>query len=684
MLTPLSNFLRCLVVSFALTLLVPRQFVHAQSGATNLKHRNPKINGRILAAAEKLISQKSPSLSKSTRPSNLVKTDGTGDVQTYIFLDTVSDNKLQLLREQGARIEIARDQDDVVQAWLPAARLEQIAAFDFVTSIRPPDYAIVLTGSVNSEGDALLRANEVRIVNGVDGNGIRVGVISNGIDHASVAQGSGDLPAAIDVDQNLQGSGDEGTAMLEIVYDLAPGAQLAFSGPATGLEMLNAITYLANSAFNGQGCNVIVDDLGFLGEPNFEDGAIAQRVEQVVAQGVTYVTATGNEARKHYEKATFNTSSTIAGQTMTVHDFGRAAGGLSDPGQSITVGANKSLTVVLQWSDAYFNPNDDYDLLITDAARTQVLASSTDPQNGGSGQFAIEVATYDNAASTSTTVEVVIVNDGAPTRTLEMFYIGENFTINQYNVPEGSIVPGQQSTPNSIAVGAISVLDPGFDTIESFSSRGPVRIFSPTIQQRVKPDIVASDGVRITGAGGFGVPFGSDIRFFGSSAAAPHVAAVAALLLSQKPNLTPAQVKDAIQASALDLGASGADNTYGSGRTDAFRAFQRVVTSISTPEKSSLPTTFSLAQNYPNPFNPSTTINYSVSEAQRNAIVTLEIFNMLGQKVRTLVNATHTSGNYQVTWNGRNDNERDVTSGLYIYRLKAGNRTLSKRMLLLK
>jgi len=596
----------------------------------------------------------------------------------------MSDKKLGLLRERGARIEITEDEGGVVQAWLPALQLENIAALDFVTNIRPPDYAVPLTGSVNSEGDALLRASEVRIANGVDVSGIRVGVISNGIDNAASAQVSGDLPAAIDVDPSLPGAGDEGTAMLEIVYDLAPGAQLAFSGPATGLEMLNAITYLANSAFNGQGCDVIVDDLGFLGEPAFEDGAIAQRVEQIVAQGVTYVTATGNEAQRHYEKAYFQTSASIAGQSMTVHDFGRAAGSITDAGQSISVGANKSLTVVLQWSDSYFSPSDDYDLLVTDVGRTQSLARGTEPHNGGCGQCAIEVATYTNPAATSTTVEVVIPNDGASTRTLEMFYIGDSFTINQYNVSEGSIVPGQQSTPNSIAVGAISVLDPGFDTIESFSSRGPVRIFSPSIQQRVKPDIVASDGVRITGAGGFGVPFGSDTRFFGSSAAAPHVAAVAALLLSQNPGLTPAQVKDALQASALDLGTIGPDNTYGGGRTDAFRAFQRIVTSVSGPEDSVRPDAFRLAQNYPNPFNPSTEIDYSVGESERNTIVTLEIFNMLGQKVRTLVKAALTPGTYQVTWNGQNDSGRDVTSGLYIYRLKAGGHTLSKRMLLLK
>ncbi len=662
-------------------LLVTLPYSGRAQVTTIQKRSDLKVSSRLLSEVQRL-SRASRSSKMTEKDDRRIRTDGEGRIHAYIYLEEASESELQQLRALGIKIEITQQPLHVVQAWVPYSRLSALAALGFVKHVRQPDYPIVLTGSVNSEGDALLRANEIRIANGVDGSGIRVGVISNGVTTRLSAQQSGDLPANIDIDPSLPGSGDEGTAMLEIVHDLAPAAQLAFSGPATSLEMLNAISYLANSAFGGLGCHVIVDDLGFLGEPVFQDGAIAQRVEQVVAQGVTYVTATGNEAQRHYEKNYIDATANIAGQNMNVHDFGSAAGGASDVGQAITVGANASLTIVLQWSDSYFNPTDDYDLFITNISRTQILASSEDPQNGGSNQFAIEVAVFENTDAGSVPVEIVIRRDGANFRRVEMFYIGDSFTINQFNVPEGSIIPGQQSTPGAISVGAISVLDPGFDTIESFSSIGPARIVSPLSQNRDKPDIVAADGVVITGAGGFGSPFGANTRFFGTSAAAPHVAAIAALLLSHNQNLSPAQVKDAIQDSAIDLGASGRDNTYGHGRIDAFRAFQRVVTSIAEPE-GAIPSSFSLAQNHPNPFNPSTVIEYANRQGQ-SVRMKLEIFNMLGQRIRTLVDRLHGTGSFQAVWDGRNDNERDVTSGLYVYRLSTDGKTLSRRMLLLR
>lgn len=87
-------------------------------------------------------------------------------------------------------------------------------------------------------------------------------------------------------------------------------------------------------------------------------------------------------------------------------------------------------------------------------------------------------------------------------------------------------------------------------------------------------------------------------------------------------------------------------------------------------------TEFKLDQNYPNPFNPSTTISYSVAE---NADVTLNVFNMLGKKVATLVNSTQSEGSYTVTWDASN-----VASGIYIYRLQAGNKVFTRKMNLIK
>jgi hypothetical protein len=126
-----------------------------------------------------------------------------------------------------------------------------------------------------------------------------VGVISDGIDSVQDAQATSDLPdVVVPNDSRCQrGAGDEGTALLEIVHDVAPGAKLLFSGPASSLDMVDAVECLVDA-----GANVIVDDLGFFGEPYFEDGPVAEAVDAAVAAGVSYHSSAGNEAEEHLEE----------------------------------------------------------------------------------------------------------------------------------------------------------------------------------------------------------------------------------------------------------------------------------------------------------------------------------------------------------------------------------------------
>lgn len=102
---------------------------------------------------------------------------------------------------------------------------------------------------------------------------------------------------------------------------------------------------------------------------------------------------------------------------------------------------------------------------------------------------------------------------------------------------------------------------------------------------------------------------------------------------------------------------------------------------VSVNDETAIPLVTALQRNYPNPFNPETTIAFSLKE---DDFVTIEVYNSRGQKVRTLVNEFREAGNHQVLWNGRDENSREVASGVYFYRMKSGRYTSTGKMLMMK
>jgi hypothetical protein len=125
----------------------------------------------------------------------------------------------------------------------------------------------------------------------------------------------------------------------------------------------------------------------------------------------------------------------------------------------------------------------------------------------------------------------------------------------------------------------------------------------------------------------------------------------------------------------------GDNNDGDSVSTWMIRAYV-TITSTGTPQNVELtPSKYSLTQNFPNPFNPSTTINYKIA---LKGSVKLQVFDILGRLVATLVNTTQDAGEHQVKWEGRSDNGTLLSSGIYFYRLQSGNFTKTERMLLLK
>jgi subtilisin family serine protease len=216
------------------------------------------------------------------------------------------------------------------------------------------------------------------------------------------------------------------------------------------------------------------------------------------------------------------------------------------------------ITVFLQWNDPFGSSGNNYNLGLLDITGSILLAFSIDLQDGNDDP--IEAFTYPNNTLGQQIVNVVVEKLSGADKRIELFAFGGE--VLEYGIPEGSVY-GHAAVPDVLAVGAIASDDPGHNTIEDFSSRGPSQIFFPAPQVRPKPDLVAIDKVSITGAGGFSSPFS------GTSAAAPHVAGVAALLRQSAPSATLAQIRNALTAGAVDLGPAGRDNTYGWGRVDA-------------------------------------------------------------------------------------------------------------------
>ncbi len=511
-------------------------------------------------------------------PDDPVRFDSFGNVQVYIYLKNTNDDTLQQLRDLGADIELVNSKWNVVQTWLPTTALEAIAALDAVKEITPPDYGETNAGRITTEGDAIHRTNLVRTFSGFSGRGVKVGVISDGVDSRRTPQASNDLPDSIEVDPNSRGSGDEGTALLEIVHDMAPNAELAFSGPHTSLDMANSILWLANEAFDGEGADIIVDDLAYYTEPFFGDGLIAEAAKDAVAGGAVFVSSAGNNSNKHYDGDFVDGGDGF-------HDFDDDA---NTTDISLRIGAGT--TVYLQWNDEFGSSGNDYDLFLCPPGlkpikfnlQNNFCEGSVREQDGDDYPFEF----ISSRSINDSIVDVYIRKFSGDDRRLKL--IVARGIVLEHGVTSGGLV-GHDNLEEVLAVGAIDASDPGNDEPQIYSDHGPAEVYFPTRETRNKPDVMGIDGVLITGAGSFGRPIeGSTFRkFYGTSAAAPHVAGIAALVMEAQRKATPDATKKTVADSvfqnirntAIDLGEAGRDDTFGYGRADAISALESIASS---------------------------------------------------------------------------------------------------------
>src|SRR5271165_6818406 len=203
----------------------------------------------------------------------------------------VSPALVAFIKSNGGLVVNSYWRYSAVRALVPLELVEVLAQRPDVRSIRPADRATTNAGVTYYEGgDIAHRAAEARQFFFTDGTGVKVGVLSDSIDGLTDAQASGGLPAVTILPGQAGTGTGEGTAMLEIVHALAPGSALYFA------TALNSEASFAQNIRDLQaaGCQIIIDDVTYFNESPFQDGPIAQAVNDVSAAGVLYFSSAGN------------------------------------------------------------------------------------------------------------------------------------------------------------------------------------------------------------------------------------------------------------------------------------------------------------------------------------------------------------------------------------------------------
>jgi hypothetical protein len=544
--------------------------------------QNAKQNGTKFKATSELRALAASKTSRTGAVVGPVNTTGPQKIDQlqvqngYVVIDAASTNAdgRQLLSQlQKLGLKQGSVYGRVVSGLFPVDKVDQLERVETLRFAAPAYQPMHNVGLTTSQGDAALLADKARATYMVSGAGSKVGVISDS--YGAIAGGpaagvaSGDLPAGVEVLADLTSGSDEGRAMAEIVHDVAPGAKIAFHTAFLGQAgFASGIGKLADA-----GCNVVVDDVIYFAEPMFQDGVIAQAVDQVVARNVPYFSAAGNQARQSYQ-AGFNDSGKdfYIGEDNygRAHDFG---GG--DIKQSVVIPAGGTLRLSFQWADPFFSVSGgagartDLDVLVL---YNGVLQTGLSGLSSNIGNDPVEIIGIAAPATSAVTVELVIVKYAGPTPKL-MKYVnfGSSTAGPTEYITNSSTVFGHANATSAVAVAAAPWFNtPVFNTnvtrpvVEAFSSQGgtPVFITKEGVDTgydaskiRRKPVVTGPDGGNTTF-------FSSDIsldpdtypNFFGTSAAAPHVAAVAALMQDAARNrLTPTEIAAKMIETAQDM-----------------------------------------------------------------------------------------------------------------------------------
>jgi hypothetical protein len=547
------------------------------------------------------------------------------------------------LREAGAAVVGVSPRYKIVTAAIrpdELGKLSNVPNLAAVTEVLAPSVAgagdpvsaAITTpcfGEETSEGDEQLRAAQARAEFGVDGSGVKVGILSDSFDRdaftptgAAEDTLSGDLPGAgnpcgretpVEVLSDPEKKGeDEGRAMAQIVHDLAPGAELSFATAFKGLT-----NFASNvKALVTAGANVITDDVAYFEEPFFQEGPVGVAVKEATEAGVSYFSSAGNNNLKNgggkniasWEAPEYRDAN---GCPAAIVNFSQSLEGEGEPGLNpahcmdfdpsggvdrafrVTVSNGATLVVDLQWAEPWEGVATNLDAFLLGPKGSVVSASFVDNVHGSKKPF--ELVSWENETGAAADVQIVInrfegsadprlkfalLQNGGGVTSTEEFSGGEDVV--------GPTIFGHNGAEKAISVGAVP-----YDSEEApevYSSRGPVtHYFGPVTgtgpalplgpQLLAKPDMVATDGGANTF---FGSCDGEVRRFFGTSASAPHAAAVAALIREAEPAANAEAVEKAMKESARPVGSFPA-TAIGSGLIDAVGALEKLGVVASEP-----------------------------------------------------------------------------------------------------
>ncbi len=503
-------------------------------------------------------------------------------------LTVVQDDLIRVGMQITARTEL---EGGILEGYLPGDKIRAVAKVKGVHSVLPLYKPYRQIGQATSQGRVVQLVDKVQpLPDGItymEGQGIKIGVISdsfstapNTLTTAVTDVTSGDLPGVgnpnghttpvtVLADLAVGEGSDEGRAMLQIIHDLAPKATLGFTTGFLGsVDFAQKILDL-RQVF---GADVIVDDLTYFDEPIFSDGIITQAVDQVTKAGTAYFSSAGNQGRNAYAADFQGVDRKQALQRLNLgleniqigpiiqsdrvkgfHDF--------DPGPGIDISQGfrvNSSEVILsfQW-DEYFGSGrvkTDYDLLVFDQAGIYLGDLSGTDRNVATGE-ALELL---NLPTGEYQLVIAKLNRGSANRLKYIVFGGVDFTADYF--PGASTIFGHAAAKNAQAVAA-AFYATAF-TVENFSSVGPTKIFFDSQGKRLRtpevrntPQLTGVDGVDTTF---FGVDTDSNgfPNFYGTSASAPHAAAIAALVLEAaggRGSLAPQTLYSILQASAEDL-----------------------------------------------------------------------------------------------------------------------------------